>query len=239
VTWSGPTPTVPPLAAALPTGTGYTTALRPNPFAPRIAADDGLGGVVVSLAGVKSAGGVKSRRLPPVTVVHDDFRILIKQGDGEPGSVGLVPVGDEITVVSKERVPASVRFRGEAYFTLPFPDPDKPLRRTLTKPGWVEITSGSMFYWAAAELLVVDHPYHAVTDAAGRFELPDVSPGRYELVVRVRDWRIAGIDRDPETGLVYRQRYKPAREYKVPVVVGANKIVEPTITISSADFAGR
>ena len=33
-----------------------------------------------------------------------------------------------------------------------------------------------------AEILVVPHPYYAVTDESGRFELPDVPPGQYEIV---------------------------------------------------------
>lgn len=240
VTWAGEKPIVPPFPAALPIGKGYQASERPNPFAPTVSADAGLGGVVVSLAGVKP-GGKSDRRppWPPVTVVHDDFRIRVKQGDAEPAGVGLVWAGDEVTVVSKEAVPASVRFRGAAFFTLLFPDPDKPLRRPLSKPGWVELSSGSLFYWAAADLLVADHPYHAVTDANGRFELTNVPPGKYELVVRVRDWRVAGVDRDPETGLIYRQRYKPERFFKQAVTVPAGVATEVTIPVPAADFQGR
>ncbi|MFO0851484.1 MAG: hypothetical protein U0871_23440 [Gemmataceae bacterium] len=241
VTWAGEKPAVLPLPAALPSGPGYKASERPNPFAPQISTDGGLGGVVVSLAGVKPDNVGKSRRppWPPVTVVHDDFRIRVKQGDGEPAGVGLVWAGDEVTVVSKEPVPASVRFRGAAYFTLPFPDANKPLRRKLDQPGWVELSSGSLFYWAAADLLVADHPYHAVTDANGRFELTNVPPGKYELIVRVRDWRVAGVDRDPETGLIYRQRYKPERFFKQAVTVPAGGAAEVTVPVPAADFQGR
>jgi hypothetical protein len=36
----------------------------------------------------------------------------------------------------------------------------------------------------AAWIYVFDHPYHAVTDVHGRFQLPPVPPGQYTLQVR-------------------------------------------------------
>ncbi len=42
---------------------------------------------------------------------------------------------------------------------------------------------GSMAAW----VYVFDHPYHAVSDKAGRFRLPPVPPGRYTLQVRHPD----------------------------------------------------
>jgi hypothetical protein len=33
----------------------------------------------------------------------------------------------------------------------------------------------------SAWIVVTDHPYHAITDDAGRFELSDVPPGDYVL----------------------------------------------------------
>ncbi|QDV33936.1 carboxypeptidase regulatory-like domain-containing protein [Tautonia plasticadhaerens] len=39
----------------------------------------------------------------------------------------------------------------------------------------------------SAWVFVLDHPYHAVTDRLGRFELPPAPPGRYDLVVHHPD----------------------------------------------------
>jgi hypothetical protein len=41
-----------------------------------------------------------------------------------------------------------------------------------------------------AELLVVPHPYYAVTDEQGRFKLTGVPPGEYELVAWHEGWEL-------------------------------------------------
>lgn len=50
----------------------------------------------------------------------------------------------------------------------------------LEQPGLVRVRADD---GGDAWVVVAGHPYHAVTDERGRFELPDVPPGRYQLVV--------------------------------------------------------
>ena len=40
-------------------------------------------------------------------------------------------------------------------------------------------------------MMVVPHPYYAVTDETGRFELTDVPPGTYEIVAWHEGWKVA------------------------------------------------
>jgi hypothetical protein len=40
--------------------------------------------------------------------------------------------------------------------------------------------------WMNAEILVVSHPYYAVTDESGRFKLTDVPSGHYQIVAGTR-----------------------------------------------------
>jgi hypothetical protein len=41
-----------------------------------------------------------------------------------------------------------------------------------------------------AEILVVSHPYYAVTDESGNFELTDVPPGQYQIVAWHEGWKL-------------------------------------------------
>jgi hypothetical protein len=43
-----------------------------------------------------------------------------------------------------------------------------------------------------AEMMVVSHPYYAVTDLNGSFELTDVPPGNYEVVAWHEGWHVLG-----------------------------------------------
>jgi protocatechuate 3,4-dioxygenase beta subunit len=43
-----------------------------------------------------------------------------------------------------------------------------------------------------AEMMVVPHPYYAVTGEAGRFEFTAVPPGTYQIVAWHEGWGLAG-----------------------------------------------
>jgi hypothetical protein len=62
-----------------------------------------------------------------------------------------------------------------------------PKGKTVTKPlgdaGLVHINCNVRHTWMQAYGMVVDHPYHMVTAADGRFRLEDVPPGTWNLRV--------------------------------------------------------
>lgn len=57
------------------------------------------------------------------------------------------------------------------------------VRHTVQDTGRISIDCNVLHTWMRAYLIVTEHPYAAVTDAAGRFSLDQVPPGHYTLRV--------------------------------------------------------
>ena len=74
---------------------------------------------------------------------------------------------------------------GELAGIAPFNDNGEvvPFDSLLKKPAQLEITC-QLHPWAKAWILVLDHPYFAVTERNGSFTIPDIPPGTY----RVKAW---------------------------------------------------
>ncbi|HJT77392.1 MAG TPA: hypothetical protein VJ739_09350, partial [Gemmataceae bacterium] len=162
-----------------------------------------------------------------------DFHIY--QGDAEV-HVGFVHRGDTIPLASAGPEFHVLHASGAAYFSLPFPDTDRPYERRLAERGLVELTSEAGYFWMHAYLFVDDHPYYARTDARGRFELPRVPPGSYQIVCWLPSWREAGHDRDPETSGIIRVRFRPSVERTQAVSVGRGETRDVSFAVSADDF---
>src|SRR5262249_44220267 len=121
----------------------------------------GVANAVVFLRGVDP---VRSRPwdLPPVQVAISDFAFKLHQGEWH-NRIGFVRRGEAIEMTSYDPILHMLHADGAAFFTLAFPDAKKPLSRRLTKPGIVELSSASTWYWMRAYLFVDDHPYYACT----------------------------------------------------------------------------
>jgi hypothetical protein len=233
VGWRGPVPDVPPFQTVrLTPPAGFVWEPRPNPNAPEIdPATGALRGAVVFLRGVDPAEA-RPWDLPPVCVGQRDFGLQVVQGDA-PQRVGFVRRGQAVGLVSRDPAFHALRARGAAFFTLAFPDPDQPLSRTLDKAGLVELSSAAGYFWMRAYLFVDDHSYYTLTDAAGRFVLPQVPPGRYELVAWHPSWRLTWHERDPESGLVVRQFFGPPITATRTVEVRAGEASEVAFTLAA------
>jgi hypothetical protein len=214
VTWEGPLPRVEPFEVApIVAGIGQIRerTMQPNPNRPLVhAKNQGVGNAVVFLRGIDLS---RSRPWghPPVLIEqkHRQFRIV--QGD-RPSSFGFIRRGESVEMVSRDPVFHGIRANGAAYFSVMFPDPDRPRRRTLTDRGVVELSSAAGQIWMRAYLFVDDHPYYARTDADGRFRLEGVPPGDYELVAWMPSWHVVSQERDPESCQVVRVTFGPAVE---------------------------
>jgi hypothetical protein len=238
VAWTGPIPrppafAIPPIDAAV--GPAHGALQRDNPNAPSIDPESlGVGGAVVFLRGVDPASS-RPWDHPPVRVEQDDFRLRIVQQAGRP-LVGFVRRGDAVTLVSRQAALHALHADGAAFFTLSFPDPDRPLSRRLDRTGVVELRSAATYYWMRGYLFVDDHPYYTTTDAAGRFLLADVPPGSYEAVCWLPDWHEAKRDLDPETCIVLRLAYRPPVVRTKPVGVPAKGAAEVDFALTGSDF---
>jgi plastocyanin len=123
----------------------------------------------------------------------DSWRKLLDQRKCEyDPHVLLVPYGESMTITNSDAVLHNVHAydmaaRGRTSFNIA-----QPIRgqRTNVKPerfkgpGFYEVACDAGHPWMSAHVVVAGHPYYAITDVNGRFELTDVPPGAY----RIRMW---------------------------------------------------
>jgi hypothetical protein len=222
VRWTGAIPDVPPIELErlnIPANTGVQHYTRPNPHTPNIdSTTQGVGGVVVFLRGIDPE---KARPWdhPPVTVILHDEQAIVRNGEAQPGLVGIVRKGDAVTFVSSQKMPHNVRVRGSAFFTLTLPEPDKLRRRTFNEAGRIEVSSANGHLAIRGHLFVDDQPYYAITNPQGQFSMPLVPAGNYELVCWRPDWRIDRRERDPESLTYVRLNFVPPKENSLPVTI--------------------
>jgi hypothetical protein len=100
----------------------------------------------------------------------------------------LVPENGPLKIRSSDAVLHTVHMTGAATFNLPFPFAGQTVSRDMGSAGVVNVRCNGGHVWMNAEIFVVSHPYYAVTDESGKFELSDVPPGEYELVAWHEGW---------------------------------------------------
>lgn len=104
----------------------------------------------------------------------------------------LVPQNSSLEMVSSDATLHTIHMDGAATFNLPFPFPGRPTTRTMPTAGLVNLRCNGGHVWMNAEMMVVSHPYYAVTDESGRFELTEVPAGTYEVVAWHEGWELVG-----------------------------------------------
>jgi hypothetical protein len=104
----------------------------------------------------------------------------------------LVPQNNELSMQSSDATLHTIHMEGAATFNLPFPFPNQVNSRSMSTPGLVTLRCNGGHVWMNAQMFVIPHPYYAVTDESGRFELTDVPPGTYQIVAWHEGWTLAG-----------------------------------------------
>ena len=189
VTWAGDIPVAPAFRAPVsPLCEEATGPKREwvNPNAPRIDPQSrGVGNAVVFLRGI-DPGRARPWDLDPVQVELRDYQIHVRQG-GDDGPFGFVRRGDAVALKAMHGVFYSIQGRGADFFALTLPGCCASRGRVLDHDGVVELSSNAGQFWMRAYLFVDDRPYYARTAADGRFQLPRVPPGDYDLVCWMAD----------------------------------------------------
>jgi hypothetical protein len=232
VSWTGAIPNPPGFLYGVPRddGPGFAFRTAENPNRPHIDTHTrAVADAVVLLRGIDPAQA-RPWDLPPVQVELGEGRITVVQGDRR-SRVGFVRRGDRITVRSTEPVYHVLRGRGAAFFSLPLPEPNSPVQRTLPQLGRVELSSGTGLYWASADVLVTEHPYVTLTDAAGHFTFEQVPAGPVEVVVWLPSWTPIRQERDPDSTSIARQRYGPPIERTAAITVQPGAVTEVPLTV--------
>jgi hypothetical protein len=102
----------------------------------------------------------------------------------------IVAQGGVLKIESSDPVLHTVQMFGVATNNVPFPFQNQFIPVTLQRNGVVELKCNAGHVWMNANMLVVKHPYYAVTDEHGEFKLTDVPPGEYEIVAWHEGWQI-------------------------------------------------
>jgi len=144
----------------------------------------------------------------------------------------LVPQNGNLSMMSSDATLHTIHMDGAATFNLPFPFTDRPTTRTMSTPGLVHLRCNGGHVWMNAEMMVVTHPYYAVTDESGRYEFTNVPPGTYQIVAWHEGWGLAGKEQAYDVlteRSVQRPVFTEAKTWEKSVTVNGNQS-------SSADF---
>jgi plastocyanin len=132
-----------------------------------------LRNVVVTIEGIK-----KGKKIPPSNPVLDQVKC-----DYIP-HVQSITAGSTLEIRNSDDLLHNVhgKLDGRAtIFNLAMPLKGQRIPKPLTKPGLVILQCDAGHTWMKGYIVVVEHPYHATTDARGSFSLSDVPPGTYGM----------------------------------------------------------
>jgi len=140
---------------------------------------------------------IAAEKLPPLAL-----SLEIKACRFQPRVLAL-GVGSELTIRNGDAILHNVKARwqpftdgwdqtstldifgdaSETAFSFAFPQKNLVAQQKLEKTGLLHLRSDLGHDWLNGYILVMPHRYFAVTDAEGKFELPALPAGRYDLVL--------------------------------------------------------
>jgi hypothetical protein len=150
-------------------------------------------------------GGIRSAVVwvdkPPPTAIGDPLPSTMSMDQKEcmfEPRVVIVPAGGKIDFLNSDRLLHNLHATPTANAAF---NRTQPKGRTITiafsHPEIIRVTC-DLHSWMRAWVVVADHPFYALTNAAGEFELRGLPAGRYTL--KVWQERLGTITKDVEVG---------------------------------------
>ncbi len=178
------------------------------------------GGVANTIVYLKDISSGKAMELP------EQRRHLDQRHCHYVPHILLVPQNTELQMKSSDATLHTIHMDGAASFNLPFPFTNQINSRTMSTPGLVNLRCNGGHVWMNAEMMVVPHPYYAVTDESGRFEFTSVPPGTYQIVAWHEGWGLAGKEQAYDVlteRSVQRPVFTEPKTWEKSVTVNANQ----------------
>ncbi|HMK21101.1 MAG TPA: carboxypeptidase-like regulatory domain-containing protein [Terriglobales bacterium] len=227
VKWSGPVPKVAPVAINKDPEVCDPQGQKKRDLERLVVAANG--GVANTVVFLKDVTRGKAMDLP-------EARQFLNQKTCryEP-HVLLVPDNGTLQLKSSDPVLHTVHMSGASDYNLPFPFANQTVTRTMNREGLVDLRCNAGHVWMNAEMMVVKHPYYAVTDEDGNFKLTNVPPGEYEIEAWHEGWKVTGQGAvyDVMTQMrVQRPIFSDPMEWTKKVTVPANGSVDVKFMIS-------
>ena len=147
----------------------------------------------------------------------------------------VVPANSELQIKSSDATLHTIHMDGAATYNLPFPFVNQTVARKMPSVGLVSLRCNGGHTWMNAEMFVVPHPYYAVTDESGKFELSDVPPGEYQLDAWHEGWNVMRQEATYDVLTEKRTQrpvFAPARTWEKKVSVQPNSGAEVNFVIS-------
>jgi hypothetical protein len=228
VKWSGPTPKAPKLPI-----TKDSSVCDPESHKVRdlerleIGSDGGVANTVVFLKDITKG---KAMDLPEAREHLDQKNCRYVP------HIMLIPQGDNLQAKSSDPVLHTVHMTGAASNNIPFPMQNQMIPISLPRAGVVELKCNAGHVWMNAEILIVNHPYYAVTDEHGSFKLNDVPPGEYEIEAWHEGWQNMSEESVLDVAAqvrVKRPVYSPPQTWAKKVSVKPGETAEVNFAISA------
>ena len=178
------------------------------------------GGVANTIVYLKNISAGKTMELP------EQRRHLDQRHCHYVPHILLVPESAVLEMKSSDATLHTIHMDGAATFNLPFPFPNQVIPRTMSTPGLVNLRCNGGHVWMNAEMMVVPHPYYAVTDESGHFEFSSVPPGTYQIVAWHEGWGLVGKEQAYDVlteRAVQRPIFSEPKTWEKSVTVNANQ----------------